>query len=363
MELRGRILTTEGWLEGGLVFSEHIERLVQGTAESRIILPGFIDPHVHGGGGADVMEGEEATRRMARFHARHGTTTLLATTVTARPTAIEAALLGVSAVVREPNSGEARVLGAHLEGPLISAEKLGAQPPYPLVPDLGLMKRWLGLAPVRVVTLAPEIPGAPSMVRFLHERGVRVQLGHSAGDYSSGLVCLQAGAEGFTHLFNAMTGLHHRVPGLVGLALEQADWAELITDGLHVDPAVVRVALKAIPGLYVITDAVAAAGMPDGLYPLGSSMVNKRGEGVYTDAGSLAGSTLTMDQALRNLVGWGLPLNEAAARVSSFAADYLGLADWGRIQIGAPADLVVLSNDLQIEEVYVGGRIVFPDGA
>ncbi len=145
--------------------------------------------------------------------------------------------------------------GAHLEGPFISPNRLGAQPPFPRLPDPHLAERWLSLAPVRVVTLAPELPGSLELVRFLAGRGVRVQMGHTAASYAEALAALEAGAVGFTHLYNAMTPLHHREPGAVGLALERGLWAELIPDGLHVHPAALRLALKSIPGLYFVTDA------------------------------------------------------------------------------------------------------------
>jgi N-acetylglucosamine 6-phosphate deacetylase (EC 3.5.1.25) len=249
-------------------------------------------------------------------------------------------------------------LGAHLEGPFISPRRLGAQPPFPREPDLELMAAFLEAAPVRVVTLAPELPGALDLIRFLSSRGVRPQVGHTEASYREALLALEAGATGFTHLYNAMPPLHHRHPGPVGLALERGGYAEAIPDGLHVDPAALRLALKCIPGLYFVSDAVAAAGMPDGPYALGRHRVEKRGEGVWLGE-SLAGSTLTLDQALRNLVAFGLSLEEAARRLSTVPARYLGLNDLGEIAPGKLADLVVLDERLRVLEVYLGGERVF----
>ncbi|WP_022798055.1 N-acetylglucosamine-6-phosphate deacetylase [Thermus islandicus] len=353
MTLEGRILTERGFVEGKLYFSSHIEALEEREVGGPYVLPGFLDLHVHGGGGADAMEGKEAVLAMARFHLRHGTTGLLPTTVTAPIGDLKRALEGL----REAIGACQALLGVHLEGPFLSPRRLGAQPPFPRLPDLDLMEELLALAPVRVVTLAPELPGSLELVRFLAERGVRVQLGHTAASYEEGLAALEAGASGFTHLYNAMTGLHHREPGVVGLALERGMWAEVIPDGLHVHVAALRLALKAIPGLYFVSDAVAAAGMPDGFYALGAHRVEKRGEGVWLGE-SLAGSALTLDQALRNLVAWGFPLEEVARRLSTWPARYLGLKDRGEIALGKRADLVVLDEGLRVQAVYLAGKRV-----
>ncbi|GAA5335364.1 MULTISPECIES: N-acetylglucosamine-6-phosphate deacetylase [Thermus] len=353
--LEGQILTPSGFLRGRLHFGERIEALEEAPVEGPYILPGFLDLHVHGGGGHEVMAGKESVEGTLRFHLSHGTTGLLATTVTAPLPDLERALRGIREA-GEGHLGEA-LLGVHLEGPFISPKRLGAQPPYPLLPDLEVASRLLSLAPVRAITLAPELPGALDLVRFLAERGVRVQLGHTEAGYEEALEALKAGAAGFTHLYNAMTGLHHRSPGVVGLALERGAWAELIPDGLHVHPSALHLALKAIPGLYFVTDAVAAAGMPDGTYPLGAHRVEKQGNGVWLGE-SLAGSTLTLDQALRNLVAWGLPLEEAARRLSLYPARYLGLSDRGEIAPGKRADLVVLDEALRVQAVYLGGKRV-----
>jgi N-acetylglucosamine-6-phosphate deacetylase len=196
----------------------------------------------------------------------------------------------------------------------------------------------------------------------LRARGFVVQIGHSAGSYEDALAALRAGASGFTHLFNAMTGLHHRAPGLVGAALAHAERAELIADLLHVHPGAIRAALRAIPGLYCVTDSTSAAGMPDGQYRLGRQTVTKCLGGVRLADGTLAGSTLTMDQALRNLVGLGLGLAEASRRTATIAAEHLGLADRGRLVPGAWADAVVLDEQLVLQEVRVEGERVSPDG-
>ncbi len=357
-DLTGQILTPEGWCPGQLAFGRSIEavRARADVSADRFVLPGFVDLHVHGGGGADAMAGADSLRAMARFHAGHGTTSLLATTVTAPSDDLRRALHAISTVIRDRRPGEARVLGVHLEGPFISPDALGAQPPFAIAPDLTLVDELCALAPIRVATVAPEIDPDHALLRRLARHGVRVQLGHSCGSYEQAAAALAAGAAGFTHLFNAMTGMHHRRPGLVGAALVLAQHAELILDFQHVALGAARVALRAIPGLYGITDAVAAAGMPDGEYALGRHRVLKRSDAVRLADGTLAGSVLTMDQALRNFLALGLDVRDAARRLSTYPADYLGQDDCGRIVAGARADLVVVNSAGRLLEVYIEGE-------
>ena len=185
---------------------------------------------------------------------------------------------------------------------------------------------------------------------------MRVQIGHTLGTYDEGVQALDRGAKGFTHLFNAMSRFDHRAPGMVGAALAHAEYSEIIPDLLHVHPGAIKAALRSIPHLYCVTDSTSASGMPDGQYMLGRQVVHKCLGGVRLEDGTLAGSTLTMDQALRNLVSIGLSLEEASHRVSTYAADYLGLSERGRLQAEAFADLVVLDEALNLIAVYVEGE-------
>jgi N-acetylglucosamine-6-phosphate deacetylase len=201
-------------------------------------------------------------------------------------------------------------------------------------------------------------------IEALVAAGFRIQIGHSLGSYEDGVNALARGAGGFTHLFNAMTGLHHRTPGMVGAALAHAEYAEVIPDMMHVHAGALRVALRAIPRLFCVTDSTAASGMPDGEYRLGRHTVIKCLGGVRLADGTLAGSTLTMDQALRNLVNeLGLDLIDASRRVSTYAADYLGVTDRGCLVAGAMADIVVLDRDLKLTAVFAEGRPVDSGGA
>lgn len=362
----GHILTPQGFVRGSLEQQEgRISRITgQGVSEAEVrasslplVLPGFIDIHVHGGGGRDTMEAGDAARQIARQHVRHGTTSMLATTMTAPLEDIRAALTALGPLCRERDPQGARVLGVHLEGPYINPGKLGAQPDFAKDASLAEVRALDALAPIKLITLAPEVPGMLELIPKLIAGGFRVQIGHTAGTYEDGVAALQQGARGFTHLFNAMSGLHHREPGMVGAALAHARYAEIIPDLLHVHPGAIRVAMRAIPCMFCVTDSTAAAGMPDGEYKLGRHTVTKCMGGVRLPDGTLAGSTLTMDQALRNLVfQLGLEIEDASRRVSANAAEYMGLSDRGQLAVGAWADLVVMDRELQLQRVVVEGE-------
>lgn len=360
--IEGNVLTPAGFVHGEIRLRGGQVVAVDGTPVALplpgapIVLPGFIDAHVHGGGGRDVMEAGDALATISRLHARHGTTAFLATTMTAPLSEIELALQAARGHCLQRTRGGARCLGVHLEGPFINPERLGAQPDFAVQGTVESVQALARIAPIRLITLAPERAGHMALIAPLRDAGFRVQIGHSNGRYEQGREALACGASGFTHLFNAMSGLHHREPGMVGAALAHAEYAELIPDLLHVHPGAIHVALRAIPGLFCVTDATAAAGMPDGEYRLGRHVVHKCLGGVRLADGTLAGSALTMDQALRNLVSIGLPLADAAARVSTHAARYLGLADRGELAQGRVADVVVLTPELSVQQVYLEGE-------
>lgn len=367
--LQGHILTPTGFIAGSLrvgadgrieqISGQPISEARVRESQEAIILPGFIDLHVHGGGGRDIMEGSDAVACVAALHAQHGTTALLGTTMTAPMGDLEIAFAGLAGACSTRAPGSARVLGVHLEGPYINDEKLGAQPDFARPVKATELQRLNQMAPIRLITLAPEVTGNMDVIESLVQAGYRVQIGHTLASYEEAVQALSKGAVGFTHLFNAMTGLHHRKPGAVGAALAHAQYAEIIPDLVHVHPGAIRVALRAIPHLYCVTDSTAAAGMPDGDYHLGRQLVTKCLGGVRLADGTLAGSTLTMDLALRNLVQeLGLGLIDASRRVSTNAANYLGASDRGRLQHGAWADMVLLNRDLQLTDVYIEGSSI-----
>ena len=295
--LEGNILTPQGFVRGSIEIASRDSNAVSAAGriasvsgeivESRsvrnsnlpIILPGFIDSHVHGGGGHDIMDGGDAAAKVAAVHARHGTTSLLATTMTAPMSDLEAAFAGLAPrcdrTGTDAGAPMARILGVHLEGPYINPGKLGAQPSFARPLDVNELHRLNAMAPIRLITLAPEIAGNLEAIESLVAAGFKIQIGHSLGTYEDGVKALAKGASGFTHLFNAMTGLHHRQPGMAGAALAHAEFAEIIPDMLHVHAGAMRVALRSIPRLFCVTDSTAAAGMPDGEYRLGRHTVTK----------------------------------------------------------------------------------------
>ncbi len=364
MKLAGQILTPRGWHSGELEFGSQILGIRSKlSAPNRFIAPGFIDVHVHGGGGGDTMDGLEGIKTLAEFHAQHGTTALLATTITNPWKKIISALKNIQKAMKLTTG--ARILGAHLEGPFVSPHKLGAQPPFTLEPTPDRVQKILELGVVKVVTLAPEIPSALQAAQMFLENNVRVSLGHTIGTAEDANIifalasCLtRASQVSGTHLYNAMGGLEGRNPGVLGALLANPNaYGELILDFQHVHASSFRAAFFAKPEkLMLITDAMRAAGMPNGLYDLGGQMATLKDGAVTLPDGTLAGSVLTMLGAVQNAVKAGLALEVALKLASSHPAQYLGLTDCGKISKNARADLVVLRSDLSLEAVYIGGQ-------
>ncbi|CAA9588186.1 MAG: N-acetylglucosamine-6-phosphate deacetylase [uncultured Truepera sp.] len=367
--LAGRLVLPQGVVAGWLEFSETIVGLTADPGVSGpIILPGFIDTHLHGGGGGDTMDGAGGVRALARFHLSHGTTTLYPTTMTNPWDAILAALDGVREVQAAADPTLPDIPGVHLEGPFISPQRLGAQPPHTLEPTPAQVDALLACDVIRLVTLAPEMPGVGEAARRFAEAGVRVSVGHTRADAETVATFAQSvreagGTLGFTHLYNAMGGMAGREPGVVGAALADRDaYSELILDLHHVYPASFLAATHAKPDtLHLITDSVRANGLGDGETELGGQRVFvKDGAATLTD-GTIAGSTLTLDRALRNALALGVDLAQASRMLSATPAQYMGLGDRGELSRGKRADIVVLNDDLQVQTVYVAGRKVSGD--
>ena len=323
------------------------------------VLPGFIDIHVHGGGGASFESGDrEEARRAISFHRRHGTTTTLASLMTAGLDGLERSLSSLAGLVE---SGE--LAGLHLEGPFLSAARCGAHDERLLRPPARdeLARLFAaGRASVRMVTLAPELDGGIDAVRAVVGHGAIAAVGHTDAGYEQTRAAVDAGATVATHLFNAMRPLHHRDPGPVPALLEDGRVTlELICDGVHLNPGVVHsvLALAGPDRVALVTDAISAAGAGDGDHELGGRSVRVEG-GVARLAGTdtLAGSTLTMDAALRVAVAAGVPVADASRSLSTTPARLLGLHERiGALEPGMDADLVVLDTDLRVEAVMSKG--------
>ena len=371
MPLTGSVLTPSGWVRGAVeIDGSRIARVV-GTPlaadrppEPPYVLPGFVDLHVHGGDGFDYLGTEEEIRAFIRFHAASGTVALAPTTATAPVPVLDRALVAIEAIRRRRGPGEATVLGVHLEGPFINPRKLGAQMNAAIDGDVALALRWAGLCKLVVATLAPEVPGAIAVVEALTARGCRVQVGHSLADADETARAFGRGMAGFTHLFNAMSGVDHRQPGVAAYALAHGRYAELICDLHHVDPTIILAARRAILGLYAITDATTFAGRPDGTYATSQRTIVKKGRRITLEDGeTLAGSAITMLDGFRNLVSLGLSLAEASAMCATRQAAYLGVPHLGHIAAGAFASLVVLDGALDLQAILVEGEAITPSRA
>ena len=326
-----------------------------------LMVPGLIDMHIHGGAGADFMDGDQkANERILKFHARNGTTTIAATTLSGSVADLHKAVRAIAATSHLKPDG-AEICAVHLEGPYINLRHAGAQDPASIRPadihEVGLL---INEAPrLRfVITLAPEIEGARALME--HYRGkVLFSIGHTSADHSEAVAAMEWGATHFTHLFNAMTGMHHREPGVVGAALASADaTAELIADGIHVHPAVLRIATTLMQHrVALITDAIRACGMPDGTYKLYEHDIKVAEGAARLSSGTLAGSMLTMSRAVQNMVELaGLPIEKVIPLATEAPARILGIADRkGKLERGYDADVLVLSEKFEVEKVFARG--------
>ena len=330
-------------------------------ARGLYVSPGFIDVHIHGYLGEDASDGSpEGLVRMARGIVKNGVTSFLPTTMTVPLPQLRAAFAAIRACMGRETGG-AQILGCHAEGPFINAKKKGAQAEAAILPpDAGLLLPDSDV--IRLVTLAPELPGALDCIRALREAGMRVNIGHTEADYDTARAALAAGATGFTHTFNAMSALGHRAPGAVGAALSTDASCELIADAFHVHPALFSL-LHRCKGekLLLITDCTRAGGLADGKYDLGGQESRVRGIECRLADGTIAGSVLKMNEAVRNLRGHaGLPLHEAVNCASLHPARALGLdRQKGSLLTGRDADIVLLDEDCQVHAAWVGGNLQY----
>jgi N-acetylglucosamine-6-phosphate deacetylase len=333
------------------------------------LVPGFVDVHVHGASGHDVMEAApEALDAVAATLARGGTTSFLATTVTAAPDALCQSAAGIAkyiATCSEPGAPakqRAEILGIHFEGPFISPARRGVHPvEWIAAPSLTLLARMLNSAAgtARILTLAPETDGGLDLIDAARKAGIVAALGHTDATYEQAMDAIAHGARHAAHVFNAMRPFSHRDTGVLGAVLTSPlVTAELIADGVHVDEAAMKLLLNAKPGgVILVSDGTAATGMPDGKYRLGNFDVQVTSGVVRNSEGKLAGSALTLDRALRNIVALGVPLDEAVRMLTLYPARLLGIESRkGIIAPGADADLVFLDSQMHISRVITRGE-------
>ena len=321
------------------------------------VLPGLVDLHTHGAVGRDFSDAEAAgLQPMADYYAAQGVTSCLPTLMTLPEEALTEAVRTLETF--RPRGG-AKFLGVHLEGPFLSPSRHGAQPEDWLrLPEEALFRRLNASGSIRRLTLACELPGAMEFLRRV-SRECLVSLGHSQADYGTAMKAFHSGAGMVTHLYNAMPPLLHRAPGLIGAAVDSGVYAELICDGLHVHPAAVRAAWRLFgERLILISDSLRCAGLGDGVYTLaGQGVTVTDGQALLAD-GTLAGSAISLLEAVRRAVRFGLPLSAAAYAASTAPARAIGAGDIGSIAVGRAADLLILDEQLQVVQVYIDGRPV-----
>jgi N-acetylglucosamine-6-phosphate deacetylase len=347
----GRLIRGDVEIDDGRV----VEWGLSGPNGRGIAVPGFVDLQVNGFAGVDFLEADrDGYRRAGEAMLETGVTAFLPTFVTSEEERLLAALREIPADPVGP-----RVLGAHLEGPFLSPGRLGIHSAVARRdPDLALLDRLLDGGPVRLVTLAPELPGADALIRRLLELEIAVSAGHTDATAAEANAAFDLGVRTVTHLFNAMRPFHHRDPGIAGAALAREDVVvHVILDGVHLAPETATLAWRAAAGrLALVTDSMAGTGMTDGRYLLGGTEVEVRDGVARGPDGTLGGSTVTMIEAVRNLHGLGVSFEDTIGAATEAPARVLHLPTAGRLDVGLPADVVVLSDELEIERVLVEGR-------
>lgn len=343
----------------------HVLEDVPGPAEDldgALVIPGLVDIHVHGCAGADFSDGDYAGLvRMARYLARRGVTSFAPASMTLPYDALDKAFHAAARLRREGLADGARLMGIQMEGPFLSREKRGSQnPAYLCLPDWDRFLRLYDAAEglLRIVDVAPELPGAVEFTRRASEK-CRVSVAHTAAGYDQAAAVFDAGATHLTHLFNAMSGIHHRHPGPIGAASERENvTAELICDGIHVHPSAVRMAFRLFPGrICLISDALRCCGMADGSYSLGGQEILLSGGVARLTGGAIAGSAADLYQCMRRAVSFGIPREQAVWAATALPARVIGReSETGAIADGRAADFVICGGELEPEAVYLGGK-------
>lgn len=356
-----RVFVGHGFVDSDIEFDKQIvaigktDKPADVDAQGAYIIPGLVDIHTHGGVGFDFSDGNEtALSKLGEYYAEQGVTSFLATTMTLD----EASLIkAVSAIANGKTSG-AKCAGIHLEGPFISPEKCGAQNKnYVLAPDISLFNRLLEASggKIKTITIAPELEGADEFIDHSAKK-CAVSLGHTCADYDTAVRAFSLGASRLTHMFNAMPEMAHRRPSLIGAALDMGAYAELICDGIHVHPSMVRAAFKMFgEKICLVSDSLRCAYMPDGEYELaGQKVTLKDKKATLSGSETIAGSAISLLDGLKNAVSFGISLESAVYSATTAPAKAVGL-DVGEISVGKPADLLMLDSELNLLSVYIDG--------
>ena len=356
-KISGTIVNYDSIFEGEIEFDHNIKKLknTKNTNTKKYIIPGFIDLHCHGGGGFDTMDGNNAIVQMSKYHLSKGTTSILPTTWTSTFEHTLRSLNGFNSLINKNSN----ILGVHLEGPFINRNKLGAQPPRTQLPSKEFIENILKVAPIKTITLAPEINNMKDFIPFLIEKNINVQFGHSLADSDCCEKYMNEHKVSFTHLYNAMSDNNHRKPGVLSSALLNGKFAEIICDLNHVSKESILIAKKCIPDLYAITDAISACGLSDGDYKFaGVDITKKDKKVVIKESSTLAGSIVNMHETFLNLLKINISLKDAVKMTSFSAAKYLNESTIGYLKEGNRSNFLVLDKDLNIEKIFLNGNLI-----
>ena len=354
MKIKGKVINFNSTFNAEIIFEDNINTVnkIEEKMEN-IIIPGYVDLHCHGGNGYEVMHGWEDITKMSEYHLCHGTTSIAPTTWTETFAKTQKALEGYNEEIHNfPN-----IIGIHLEGPFINPDKLGAQPPKAQKPDINFIENLTKIANIKIITLAPELEGIKNLIKFLNQKNINVQFGHSLASYDQCLPYIENYQIGFTHLYNAMSGNDHRQPGVLAAAFHLGKFAEIIFDKHHVSVASFHIAKKCIPCLYTITDSIGVSGLKDGEHKFANSIVKKKlGIVKIKDKDTLAGSIVTMDETFLNLLNSNCTPEEAVSLTSYNASKYLKDETIGEIAPSKKANFLILDKNYKLKSVYLHGK-------
>ena len=356
-KISGTIVNYDSIFEGEIEFDYNIRKLksTKNTNTKNYIIPGFIDLHCHGGGGFDTMDGNDAINHMSKYHLSKGTTSILPTTWTSTFDHTLKSLNGFNSLINKNSN----ILGVHLEGPFINPNKLGAQPPRTQLPSKEFIENILKVAPIKTITIAPEIDNMRDFIPFLIEKNINVQFGHSIADSDCCEQYINQYKVSFTHLYNAMSDNNHRKPGVLSSALLKGKFAEIICDLNHVSKESILIAKKCIPDLYAITDAISACGLSNGDYKFAGIDITKTDRKVMIkESSTLAGSIVNMHETFLNLLKINISLEDAVKMTSYSAAKFLNDNNIGYLGEGCRSNFLVLDKDLNIEKIFLNGNLI-----